>query len=127
MTAQILLLFCIVLTVGAYALSRTLAKRRPSPLTTPVFFSMTLIIGVLYAAGLDYQDYRPAKDIMVLLLGPATVALAVPIYKNRATLRAHVVPALAGIVFGSIATISAVLISGAAFQFSKEVTLSMSV
>ena len=77
-----LMVYGVLVTVGAYALSRALAKRYPSPFTTPVFFSTTLIVLVLLASGLDFEDYRPAKDALVVLLGPATVALAVPIFKS---------------------------------------------
>lgn len=122
-----ILLFCVVLTACAYALSRKLAKRHPSPLTTPVFFSTLLIIVVLYLAGLDYRDYQPAKEMMTLLLGPATVALAVPIYRNRGTLGSHLVPALSGVVVGSVATMAAVFALSAAFGFSSEIARSMSV
>jgi putative effector of murein hydrolase len=75
---MVLLLVCVALTVAVYALSRILAKRHASPFTTPVFFSTAVIIAVLYISGLNYQDYAPAKDLMVLLLGPATVASLFP-------------------------------------------------
>ena len=127
MNANFVLLFCTALTVCAYVLSRKLAKRHPSPLTTPVFFSTLVIIIVLYATGLDYKNYQPAGDLMILLLGPATVALAVPIYRNRETLRAHILPALVGIVSGSVATVVTVLVLSAAFGFTSEITRSMSV
>jgi putative effector of murein hydrolase len=127
MKGTALLIFCVALTVGAYALSRLLAKRYPSPLTTPVFFSTSLIIAVLCVSGIDYRDYEPAKNVMILLLGPATVALAVPIFKNRATLRAHAVPALLGIGIGCIVTVLAALLLSNVLQFGTEVTRSMSV
>jgi putative effector of murein hydrolase len=89
------LIFCAALTAFAYGLSRVLAKNHPSPLTSPVFFSTLLIVSMLYAFGLNDQDYNPAKDALVLLLRPATVAIAAPICRNRATLRLHLFPAFA--------------------------------
>jgi putative effector of murein hydrolase len=115
----------IALTVAVYVVSRTLAKHYPSPFTTPVFFCTAIIVSVLYAVGLDYEDYAPAKDVMVLLLGPATVALAVPIFKNRATLSAHAWPALAGITLGALVTVTATLALSSVFHFSTEVERSM--
>jgi putative effector of murein hydrolase len=53
-----LTLYGIGVTVGAYALSRVFAKRFPSPFTTPVFFSTTLIVLVLLASRMDFEDYR---------------------------------------------------------------------
>jgi putative effector of murein hydrolase len=75
-------LFRIGLTVATYLLSRTLANRYASPFTTPVFFSTTLVIVVLRGLGMRYEDYEPAQNIIVWCLGPATVGLAVPLYKS---------------------------------------------
>lgn len=124
---DLLLLPFIALTVSVYAASRLLAKNYPGALTTPVFFSTTVIILILVAAGVEYRQYEPAKNVMTLLLGPATVALAVPIYRNRAILRANAVPALAGMVLGSAVTVLAVVALSIVFRFGSELTLSMSV
>jgi putative effector of murein hydrolase len=102
--------FCVGLTVGAYLVSRVLARRFPSPLTTPVFFSTVLIILVLAPSGVGVADYEPAKQLMVPLLGPATVSLAVPLYKNRQTLRRHTLPAVVGLGVGSLVTLGAAVI-----------------
>ena len=122
-----LMVYGVLVTVGAYALSRALAKRYPSPFTTPVFFSTTLIVLVLLASGLDFEDYRPAKDALVVLLGPATVALAVPIFKNRHLLAAHAAPALTGVAVGALSTILVAVGLGMAFELDRVVLLSMSV
>jgi putative effector of murein hydrolase len=47
---------------------------------------------------------------MVFLLGPATVSLAVPLYKSRRTLLTNTLPALAGLAIGSLATLSAAVL-----------------
>ncbi|CEH29337.1 hypothetical protein AM501_20195 [Aneurinibacillus migulanus] len=117
----------ITLTVGAYLLSRIAARKYPSPFTTPVFFSMALIIIVLLLSGITFEQYGPAKDIMTFLLGPATVALAVPLYKNRQLIMKYSFPAFVGLTAGALsATISGVLIAQA-FQLSDEIVASMSV
>jgi putative effector of murein hydrolase len=122
-----LTLYGIFLTFAAHALSRLLGKRFPSPFTTPVCFSTTLIVLVLFASGLQFEDYRPAKDVLVVLLGPATVALAVPIFKTRHILAAYAVPALTGIVTGVLSTVLVALALGSVFEFDRMVMLSMSV
>ncbi|HZG72692.1 MAG TPA: LrgB family protein [Chondromyces sp.] len=105
-------LFSIIITLGAYLVSGIAARRYPSPWTTPVFFSTTIVIVVLVISGISYEAYTPAKDIMTYLLGPATVALAVPLYHNRAVLKERLLPAAAGLVLGTASTIvSAVLIA----------------
>jgi putative effector of murein hydrolase len=102
--------FSIAVTVAAYALSRIVARRYPSPFTTPVFFSTVLIILVLASTGVRVADYEPAKQIMGFLLGPATVSLAVPLYKSRRTLLTNTLPALAGLMVGSLATLATAVV-----------------
>jgi putative effector of murein hydrolase len=102
--------FGIAITIGVYLLSRLVEKRYPSPLTTPVFFSAVLIICVLSATGVGVADYEAAKRIMIFLLGPATVGLAVPLYKNRHTLVTNTLPALLGLSVGSLATFGAAVL-----------------
>jgi putative effector of murein hydrolase len=99
------LLFGIGTTGLAYTISRIVGNRYPSPLTTPVFLSTPLVITVLLLGGKQLNDYGPAKDTIVSLLGPATVALAVPLYKNRHTLRKNLVPASMALVMGSLSTL----------------------
>ena len=100
-----LILIGVGVTVGAYLLSRLAAKRYPSPFTTPVFFSTPIIIVTLLAIHVRLEEYQPAKDLMVFLLGPATVALAVPLHKNWRTLVSNMLPAMFGLAAGSLSTL----------------------
>ena len=81
----------VLMTVAAYVLSRALHTRFGSPFTTPVFFSTALIVLVLLVTDIPFSTYEPSRDLMVTLLGPATVALAVAIFKSRRVLAAHAV------------------------------------
>lgn len=121
-----LTVYCIALTLFAYGVSRFLASRYPSPFTTPVFLSSILIILVLIYSGVDARDYEPAKNVLVFLLGPATVALALPIYRHRGRLAAHLTPALGGIALGSLATVLATLALGKLLGLTQPVLASMS-
>ncbi|WP_147535201.1 LrgB family protein [Bacillus marasmi] len=120
-------LLSIAITVGAYLLSKVAGKRYPSPLTTPVFFSTTLIIILLLILDINYDEYTPAKEIMTFLLGPATVALAVPLYKNRAIIQKHSIPAILGLVFGTLSTIISAVILAKLLNLSHEIIASSSV
>jgi putative effector of murein hydrolase len=70
-----------------------------------VFFSTALIIACLVGLDATAADYDPAKQILTLLLGPATVALAVPLYRNATALKRDLMPAALGIVTGIVATV----------------------
>ena len=119
--------FGIVLTTGAYCLSLLARRHYASPLTTPVLFSTVIIIAVLLATGVSFADYKPAKDILTFLLGPATVALAIPLYKNRQTFFKNLVPAGVGLLAGSLGTMIAAGIVARVFRFTPELVSSIAI
>ena len=114
-------------TALVYALSRVVGKRYPSPLTSPVFFSTPLVIAVVLLSGMHLSDYRPAKDIIVSLLGPATVALAVPLYKNRQTLLGNLFPASIGLALGSLSTLVTAALVARLFDLPQVIRASVSI
>ncbi|MFN7251455.1 MAG: LrgB family protein [Anaerobacillus sp.] len=120
-------LLSISITVAAYLLSKVVGKRYPSPFTTPVFFSTAIIMTILVTFGLTFEDYTVAKDIMTFLLGPATVALAVPLYKNRMIIKKHSGPALVGIILGTMSTIVGAVLLAKLLTLSNEILASVSV
>lgn len=120
-------LLSIAVTISVYLLSRAVGRKYPSPFTTPVFFSTTVIIIFLLTFGITFEDYTLAKDIMTFLLGPATVALAVPLYKNRHIIMKYSGPALIGLVIGSMSTILGALLLTKLFSLSNEILASISV
>jgi putative effector of murein hydrolase len=99
----------ITLTVVAYALARRIAQRYRHPLLQPVLLSGGLLILALSVCRLPVAAYQPAQTVLTWPLGPATVALAVPIYKQRAHLRRAALPLIGGVTLGTLTTIAAVL------------------
>ena len=97
------------LTVAAYGLARGLFLRYRTPLLQPVFVGAGTIILALGLLGLGWDEYRPVKEVLTWPLGPVTVALAVPVYNQRARFRAAALPAACGVILGSLATIGVVL------------------
>ena len=126
-SAEIMMfLFCCFITLGAYGISRIMMVRFPSPLTTPVFFSTVIVILIMLPLHITLEDYQPASDVMTFLLGPATVALAIPLYKNRLIIQKYWRAAGVGLVVGALSTmISAVLILKL-FQVPNDFLVAMS-
>lgn len=98
--------FTIVLTIVLYILSRKVYLKTQNPLVNPLLLSTTTIILVLHFMGITFEQYKPGKSIMTFLLGPATVALALPLYTNRHILRKSFGPILIGIGSGAISTLT---------------------
>jgi predicted murein hydrolase (TIGR00659 family) len=91
---------------AAYWIYRRLAM---NPLANPVALSVAFLVGLLWLTGTPYQTYFDGAQFVHFLLGPATVALAVPLYANLGTLRKNLLPVLGGLLAGSVvAAVSAV-------------------
>src|SRR5690625_1861531 len=80
-----------MLTISVYILSLWVFKKRPSIFTMPILFCTIVIIAVFVIGGISYEEYHLAKEIMTYLLGPATVALAVPLYKQRKMIKKNMI------------------------------------
>lgn len=124
MSALLFTLF-VGVTVAAYLVTRRVVLAYKYPLLNPVFLSTILIIALLKAGGFTLEQYQPAKETMTFLLGPATVALALPLYNNRAVLRNHALPVLSGVVAGCLATMAAALAAGRVLGLAKGVLISL--
>lgn len=98
--------FTISLTVVIYFLSRKIYLKTQNAFLTPLLLSTIAIIIILNYSGISFDQYKPGKDIMTFLLGPATVALALPLYQNRHLLRKSFVPIIVGIASGALATLT---------------------
>ena len=88
----------------------------------PVALSIAFLIGLLKLTGTDYQTYFNGAQFVHVLLGPATVALAIPLYRQRARLRALAVPILIAVPVG-VATAALAAVGLAALLGADPVTL----
>lgn len=125
--ATVITVLSIIVTIGVYLISLPLSKKYPSVLTMPIFFCTTIIIIILLLSGVSYAQYSLAKDIMAYLLGPATVALAVPLYSERETMFKNIIPVLFGVLVGSVATITAAVYLGKWLGLTESAVRSLSV
>lgn len=95
-------LFGIALTLGAYQLAMVCYEKTRWVFFQPVLASMLVVIAMLVSCGLEYAEYRRNTEILGILLGPATVALAVPLYLNLRRIRQLFWPILTTLVVGGV-------------------------
>lgn len=102
-------------TLVAYALADQLSRRLGrQALANPVVIAAALLVGLLTATRTEYRTYFEGAQFVHFLLGPATVALAVPLYRNLDKVREMILPMGAALIAGSVtAAASAVLIAWA--------------
>ncbi len=97
--------------LGADAVSARLQRH---PLANPVLIAVALLSVVLLASGTPFAAYFAGAQFVHFLLGPATVALAVPLVRHLPQVRRLLVPILAALLVGSLtAIVSAVMLARA--------------
>lgn len=93
----------LVLTMVVYLATLALYKRSAChPLLIPVFPSVVLIVGVLLVTDTPYATYQQGVQWLSILIGPATVALAIPLYTQRARIWALWRPISVALVVGCV-------------------------
>lgn len=94
-------------TLVAYVIGDSVsAAARRHPLVNPVVIAAGLLILVLTFTDTSYQTYFEGAQFVHFLLGPATVALGVPLWRNRARVAKNLAPMLAALAAGSITAIA---------------------
>ena len=103
----------LTLTLAAFvAASALYRKLRMNPLLNPVLLSVVAIVSILFATGTAYDTYFEGAQFVHFLLGPATVALAVPLYRQFDQVRKSFVAIIVSLLCGSLTSASsAVLIA----------------
>ena len=108
-------LLWLTLTLVAFAVGDSVsAALGRNPLANPVMIAAGLLIALLAATGTTYRTYFEGAQFVHFLLGPATVALGLPLWRNRLAVRRNLLPMLAALAAGSLTAIgSAVAIAWA--------------
>jgi predicted murein hydrolase (TIGR00659 family) len=106
-------LLWLTVTCAAYALGDWLSRRSGRhPLVNPVLLTVMIVAALLVLTSTPYKAYFEGAQFVHFLLGPATVALALPLYQNRAAVRRAALPIVFALVAGSVtAVVSAVVLA----------------
>ncbi|MDH0729096.1 LrgB family protein [Pseudomonas sichuanensis] len=98
-------LFWLALTLAAYVGSRWLYRRSGRYLLSPLILVPALLLAVAVPLHTAYAEYARNTHWLMGVLGPVTVAFAVPIWQQRALLARHWPALLVGMLAGSVASI----------------------
>ena len=119
-------LFPLLLTLGAYSLAVSIQRfGRRSALLNPTLLSIVCVVPVLWALNVDYRTYFAAAQPVHFLLGPAVVALAVPLYRHARLVRERAVDLLVGLAVGSFTGVATGLAVAWSFGVSRAGLLSV--
>jgi hypothetical protein len=96
----------LAITLGGYQLGRWLQARTGGhALAQPVLVTIVVAGVAITLLDVDYADYRSGTELIAFWLGPATVALAIPLHRQADRLKGFVVPLLVAITVGAAVSI----------------------
>ena len=99
-------LFWLTATLVAYLIGDAFSARcGRHPLANAVVVAVVLLVGVLLVTGTPYSTYFEGAQFVHFLLGPATVSLAVPLWRNRMAVKRNLLPMCIALVAGCLTAI----------------------
>ena len=118
-------LFGILLTLVAFEIGVLISQKFKYSFLNPLLIGNILIVGFLLITGVSLESYNVGGDYISVMLSPATVVLAVPLYRQIQKLQHFWKPILAGIIAGSLTAMACVIVAGKLLGLGKVLTLSL--
>ncbi|MCB1517322.1 MAG: LrgB family protein [Hyphomicrobiaceae bacterium] len=119
-------LLWLTVTLAAWIGADFLALRaHRHPLANPVLMAIIAVALVLVATGTPYPTYFEGAQFVHFMLGPATVAIAIPLVRHRKAISDNLVPLLAALVVGALVAVLSVVLLGELFGLPKDVLMSV--
>ena len=107
------LLFGLGLTVLIYCFAELLIARLNLRILPPIALACPVILLILlYVPGASYESYEKGAQFINFMLGPATIALAVPLHRNWRIVERYALPLAGGVIFSTVVSIVAIYFLG---------------
>ena len=117
--------FGVALSILAFWAAVKLQKRTGLVLCNPLLVSILLVIAVLTALKIPYENYSQGGDLINLFLAPATACLAVAIYSRIQILKENWLPILVGCTVGSAVSMGSVWALCRLFRLEEALAVSL--
>ena len=118
-------MFGLVLSLLVYWAMLTLNRKAGTPLLNPLLLSGFAIIALLTAFGVDFATYNESASILTTLIGPATVAMAIPLYKQLRVLKENWPAVLVSVLAGSLTSMGCILLMSKFMGLPQELYYSL--
>ncbi|MBB1199211.1 LrgB family protein [Enterobacteriaceae bacterium 89] len=127
MNSFVLSVLCLVITLGLYYANKRLYRRfRKLPLM-PLVFTPVLLVLMLVFGHISYQNYMGEAHWLLWLLGPSTIAFAVPVYDNLAVIKRHWMSLSAGVTTAVVVAVTSSVWLARLFTLPDEIQRSLAV
>lgn len=114
------LFFGMFISVLAYEIGLLIKKKWKLAILNPLLISILMVMLFLILTGIEYDSYNSSAKYLSYLLTPATVCLAIPLYRELAQLKKNYKAILVGVVAGVLTSLVSVLLLSIAFGFTHE-------
>ncbi|MBR3823634.1 MAG: LrgB family protein [Lachnospiraceae bacterium] len=112
--------FGMVLTLVCYEIGLAVKRKVKFPLANPLLVGAILIIGVLVALDIEYKAYQASVRPISFLLTPATVCLAIPLYRQLSLLKKYPLAIIGGVLSGVLTAMVSIYFLSRAFGLTHE-------
>ncbi|MEG1655006.1 MAG: LrgB family protein [Hafnia sp.] len=118
---------CLLMTLALYFANKKIYRRLHTIWMMPLVLTPLILVLFLVVTHVSYQDYMGENHWLLWLLGPATIAFAVPVYENMAIIRRHWMSLSAGVITATIVAVCSSVWLARLFTLSEEVQRSLAV
>lgn len=115
----------VAVTLAVFRLSIKLYKRFHFFLFNPLILSTLIVMAIIKTFKIDYSTYNQGGQIITFFLGPATVALGVPLYKQLTTIKKNFRPIILGVAAGALTAVATTIGMAKILGVSQDVILSI--
>ena len=117
--------FGVLISIAAYLIGCLVKEKLKYSFFNPLLIAIIILIIVMSNLHIEYSDYSKGGEIISFFLAPATVALALPLYKKFSLFKKNAIPILVGIICGSVSGIVTVISLAKLFHLSDDLTISL--
>ena len=110
------LYFGMFVSVAAYLVGMALKKKLGWAILNPLLVAILLVMALLKATGISYGDYNQGESYISYFLTPATVCLAIPLYKQLELLKKNLAAVLCGITTGVAGSVLSIFAMSLVFR-----------
>ncbi|ELE5024829.1 LrgB family protein [Vibrio fluvialis] len=110
MNSSLLSVLCLLLTLMFYYGSKLLYRRKRTIFLMPLLLAPLLLVVVVMGFHIPYQDYMAESHWLLWMLGPATVAFAIPVYDNRYLIQRHWLSLSVGVMVSVVVAVGSTVL-----------------
>ena len=119
--------FGIIITILSFNIALYIFKKSKLSILNPLLIGTIIIMSVIEYFNIPLDYYKKGGDMMIFFLAPATIALALPLYRQLNKLKIHYIPILIGGIVGACSAILSVISLVACVLSSTEPLLKVTV